>query len=47
MRKNANKIPPQSRLRFMSSTPPTPAESAAADGRWERRGPLRRLVQRR
>ena len=25
--------------------PPTPAEAAAASARWQRRGPLRRLVR--
>ena len=32
------------RNQFVSSCPPTPAESAAASVRWERRGVLRRLV---
>ena len=30
---------------FVSSSPPTPAEAAASSARWERRGPLRRLVR--
>ena len=30
---------------FVSSSPPTPAEAAASSVRWERRGPLRRLVR--
>jgi hypothetical protein len=45
--RNKRKMPPQSRLRFMSSSPPTAAEVAAGNARWERRGPLRRLVRRR
>ena len=46
MSKN-KKRPAQSRLRFMSSSPPTAAEVAAGDARWERRGPLQRLARRR
>ena len=30
---------------FVSSSPPTPAEAAASSVRWDRRGPLRRLVR--
>jgi hypothetical protein len=47
MRKSEKHIQPQSRLRLMGTSPPTAAELAAGDGRWERRGPLRRLVRRR
>jgi hypothetical protein len=33
------------RVTFVGSSPPTPAEAAAASVRWERRGLLRRLVR--
>jgi hypothetical protein len=33
------------RVTFVGSSPPTPAEAAAASVQWERRGLLRRLVR--
>jgi hypothetical protein len=33
------------RVTFVSTSPPTPAEAAAASAQWERRGLLRRLVR--
>jgi hypothetical protein len=33
------------RVTFVGSSPPTPAEAAAASAQWERRGLLRRLVR--
>jgi hypothetical protein len=47
MRKSEQKISVQSPNRYFSSSPPTPAEIAAGAARWERRGPLARLVRRR
>jgi hypothetical protein len=36
---------PNLRVNFLGSSPPTPAMAAIASVRWERRGPLRRLVR--
>jgi hypothetical protein len=46
MRTKPDKTRPEPRMPFATSVPPTPAEEQAASDRWERRGPLRRLVRR-
>jgi hypothetical protein len=38
-------VKPEPRMPFAGTVPPTPAEHAIASERWERRGPLRRLVR--
>jgi len=40
-----NKLSATAAVAFMSSVPPTPAETAAAVAQWERRGILGRLVR--
>jgi hypothetical protein len=47
MRTISRRTHPQPPLLFVSSSPPTPAEVAVRAARWERRGPLSRLVRRR
>jgi hypothetical protein len=47
MRTISKRTHPQPWLLFVSLSPPTPAEVAAAAERWERRGLLSRLVRRR
>jgi len=46
MRVKTDRTRPEPRMPFASSVPPTPAEEHAASGRWERRGPLGRLIRR-
>jgi hypothetical protein len=46
MRMKSTKTHPEPRTPFASTVPPTIAEQAAASDRWERRGPLGRLVRR-
>jgi hypothetical protein len=46
MRVKSDKTRPEPRMPFASSVPPTLAEEQAASGRWERRGPLGRLIRR-
>jgi hypothetical protein len=46
MRAKSTNTHPEPRMPFSSSVPPTPAEQHAASGRWERRGPLGRLIRR-